>query len=124
LTPEAILARSDEGLPKLWVIRQALGLRRRRPELFGPAGTYRALGAAGRRADHVVAFCRGDGAITVVPRLVLTLAGDWQDTTVDIPSGLWEHMLTGDRLEGGRVPLAGLLARYPVALLERQEPGP
>jgi hypothetical protein len=33
-------------------------------------------------------------------------------------------MLTGDRLEGGMVPLAGLLARYPVALLERQEPGP
>jgi (1->4)-alpha-D-glucan 1-alpha-D-glucosylmutase len=60
----------------------------------------------------------------VVLRLVLTLAGDWQDTTVDIPSGLWEHMLTGDRLEGGMVPLAGLLARYPVALLERQEPGP
>jgi (1->4)-alpha-D-glucan 1-alpha-D-glucosylmutase len=124
LTPEAILARSDEGLPKLWVIRQALGLRRRRPELFGPAGTYRALWAAGRRADHVVAFCRGDGAITVVPRLVLTLAGDWQDTTVDIPSGRWEHVLTGDRLEGGLVPLAGLLARFPVALLERQGPSP
>jgi (1->4)-alpha-D-glucan 1-alpha-D-glucosylmutase len=124
LSPAAILARSDEGLPKLWVIRQALGLRRRRPELFGPAGAYRALSPAGRRADHVVAFCRGDGAITVVPRLVLTLAGDWQDTTVAIPSGLWEHALTGDRLEGGMLPLASLLARYPVALLERRAPSP
>src|SRR5437899_7334876 len=36
LTPEAILRRSGEGLPKLWVTRQALHFRRRRPELFGP----------------------------------------------------------------------------------------
>jgi (1->4)-alpha-D-glucan 1-alpha-D-glucosylmutase len=120
LTPEEILARSDEGLPKLWVVRQALALRRRCPRLFGPAGTYRALAAAGRRADHVVAFCRGEGAVTAVPRLVLTLANDWQDTTLDIPPGSWENALTGDRLEGGAVRLVDLLARFPVALLERR----
>jgi len=41
LSPEAIRARADEGLPKLWLIRQALHLRRRRPELFGRDATYR-----------------------------------------------------------------------------------
>src|SRR6185295_11194257 len=36
MTPEEILARMEEGLPKLWVIRQGLQLRRRNPEPFGP----------------------------------------------------------------------------------------
>src|SRR5499426_3376302 len=70
-TPERIMARSEEGLPKLWVIRQALQLRRERPAPFGPDGAYRPLAAIGARADHVVAFARGDGAVTLVPRLVM-----------------------------------------------------
>ena len=37
-TPEQVWARVDEGLPKLWLIRQALALRRRQPERFGPQG--------------------------------------------------------------------------------------
>jgi hypothetical protein len=66
----------------------------------------------------VVAFCRGESTLTAVPRLVLTLGGDWQD----ISTGCWENALTGDRLEGGVVRLADLLARSLVALLERLEP--
>ncbi|HEY4589615.1 MAG TPA: malto-oligosyltrehalose synthase, partial [Thermoanaerobaculia bacterium] len=38
MTPEEILARMDEGLPKLWLIHQGLHLRRRSPEAFGPDG--------------------------------------------------------------------------------------
>ncbi|MGH9152851.1 MAG: malto-oligosyltrehalose synthase, partial [Acidimicrobiales bacterium] len=34
LGPEAVLARADEGLPKLTVVREALQLRRRRPGAF------------------------------------------------------------------------------------------
>src|SRR5258705_54332 len=63
-TPDQIMARSDEGLPKLWVIRQALHLRRLRPALFGGDGAYRPLAAIGARSGHVVAVARGDGAIT------------------------------------------------------------
>src|SRR4029077_5886502 len=37
-TPEDIWRRIDEGLPKLWTIRQALGLRRGGPELAGAGG--------------------------------------------------------------------------------------
>ena len=73
-TPEAILGRSDEGLPKLWLTRQALHLRRRRPELFGPEGDYTPIEAKGPKADHVVAFGRGDGCVTVAARLPLRLA--------------------------------------------------
>ncbi|HSF42047.1 MAG TPA: malto-oligosyltrehalose synthase [Thermoanaerobaculia bacterium] len=119
MTPEEILARMDEGLPKLWVIRQALHLRRRRPVLFGPQGDYRPLAARGSKAGHAVAFQRGDGAIAVAPRLVIGLGGDWGDTVLDISAGPWRNELTGEEIGGGETRLAELLARFPVALLTR-----
>ncbi len=117
-TPEQVLARGDEGLPKMWTIRQALQLRRSRPEVFAE-GDYRALSAAGEKAGHVFAFARGREAVTVVPRLVLKLAGEWGNTRLELPAGRWRNELTGEDVEGGNRPLAGLLARFPVALLSR-----
>jgi (1->4)-alpha-D-glucan 1-alpha-D-glucosylmutase len=119
ITPEEIWARIDAGLPKLWVIKQALSLRRCQPVLFEPEASYTPLMASGARAEYVVAFARGQGIITVVPRLVIGLQGDWADTTLDLPAGRWRHELTGDKVEGGTVRLAELLARFPVALLTR-----
>jgi (1->4)-alpha-D-glucan 1-alpha-D-glucosylmutase len=119
-TPEEIWARLDEGLPKLWVIRQALALRRRQPELFGPQGDYQPLLAQGARAEHVVAFTRGGRAVTIVPRLVLGLHDDWADTVIELPTGWWRNQLTGDEVRGGVVRLAELLARFPVSLLVRK----
>ncbi len=122
VTPEQIMARSDEGLPKLWVIRQALRLRRLRPAPFGADGAYRPLAADGARADHVVAFARGDGAVTVVPRLVMRLEDSWLNTTLELPSGAWRNELTGDVVQGVE-RLTDLLARFPVALFSRVEAG-
>jgi (1->4)-alpha-D-glucan 1-alpha-D-glucosylmutase len=120
-TPEVIWGRMDEGLPKLWVIRQALALRRRQPALFGPQAEYQPLSGRGARAEHVVAFARGGRVITVVPRLVIGLKGHWADTTIEIPHGAWHNELTGDEVRGGAVRLAELLARFPVGLLLREE---
>src|SRR5262249_37588314 len=117
LAPEAILARADEGLPKLWVIRQALALRRRVPALFGRAGAYRALPARRARAAHVAPFLRGRRSVTVVPRLVLRLGGAWGDTVLPLPPARWRNELTGEHVDGGDLSLASLLARFPVALL-------
>jgi (1->4)-alpha-D-glucan 1-alpha-D-glucosylmutase len=39
-TPEAILAGMDRGLPKLWVIRRALALRKQHPEWFDAGSGY------------------------------------------------------------------------------------
>ncbi|MFL6196180.1 MAG: malto-oligosyltrehalose synthase, partial [Thermoanaerobaculia bacterium] len=50
MTPEEILARMDDGLPKLWLIQQGLHLRRRRPGAFGTDADYRPLRAQGPRA--------------------------------------------------------------------------
>jgi (1->4)-alpha-D-glucan 1-alpha-D-glucosylmutase len=116
---EAILARADEGLPKLWLIHQGLQLRRRLPEAFGPEGDYAPLPVSGARAGHAVAFARGGEVAVIVPRLPLRLGGDWQGTTVTLPPGSWRNELTALEVAGGERPVAELLARFPVALLAR-----
>jgi (1->4)-alpha-D-glucan 1-alpha-D-glucosylmutase len=121
ITAEQAWSRRDEGLAKLWVVRRALGLRGRRPAAFGPAGCYEPLAARGSRARHAVAFLRGGEVATVVPRLVIRLAGDWSETTLALPEGAWRNELTGEAVAGGNVRLADLLARFPVALLAREE---
>jgi (1->4)-alpha-D-glucan 1-alpha-D-glucosylmutase len=125
LDVDAIWARADEGLPKLWLTRQALCLRRERPDVLGPGASYQPLGPTGRRAEHVVAFLRGGVATTGVPRLVMGLGGvrarwDWGDTALELPAGRWENVLDGATHRGGRLPVAELLARFPVALLTRR----
>ena len=120
-TPEQIWARLDEGLPKLWLIRQTLALRRRQPERFGPQSDYQPLLAKGERAAHVVAFMRGNGVVTVVPRLVLGLNGNWGSTTLKMSDGTWRNALTGDDVDGHVTRMADVLARFPVALLTRRE---
>jgi (1->4)-alpha-D-glucan 1-alpha-D-glucosylmutase len=121
LTVEQIVARAEEGLPKLWLIRQALDLRRRRPHLFGSDGSYRPLYAHGERAAHAIAFSRGDGAIVVAPRLPIGLGCDWGDTIIRLPLGRWNNVLTGDVFDGGETPLADVMRRFPVCLLAGEE---
>jgi (1->4)-alpha-D-glucan 1-alpha-D-glucosylmutase len=92
-SPEQVLAGMDEGLPKLWVVQQALALRRRLPHCFGPAAAaaYCPLPLRGARATHAVAYSRGGAVAVVVPRLVLGLAGDWGDTEVELPATATRH---------------------------------
>jgi len=120
LTPEAIWRRAASGLPKLFLIKQALHLRRRRPALFARGASYQPLLAEGEKADRVVAFVRGGGALTVTPRLVIGLHGEWGETRLNVPDGDWKDVFTGQPVRAGRVRVAELLAPFPVALLERQ----
>jgi (1->4)-alpha-D-glucan 1-alpha-D-glucosylmutase len=122
----------EDHRSKLHVIRVALAARRRHPDLF--AGGYRALGAVGAYARHVVAFARlaaGSLAITVVPRLTLSIAGSgaapvgsaWRDTALLLPptGGRLVDTVTGRAVsipaDGGPVAMQTLLATFPVALL-------
>ncbi|HYI23453.1 MAG TPA: malto-oligosyltrehalose synthase [Candidatus Limnocylindrales bacterium] len=116
-TAAEALSEPDEGLPKIWLIRRVLEVRRRWPELFGDASSYAPMFAEGARADHVVAFARGGEAVVVAPRLVARVAGDWQDTSLTLGPGAWEDQLTGTRHEGGSIPVAALFETFPVALL-------
>ncbi len=116
-SPEEVLAGMDRGLPKLFAIQRALALRRRRPEVFGAAGAYRPLEVSGAKAAHAVAYLRGEKAVTVVPRLVIGLGGDFGDTAIELAPGRYRNELTGDATAGGRVRLKDLLRRFPAALL-------
>ena len=113
-----VMARSDDGLPKLLVTREALALRARRPDAFGRGSTYRPLPVTGKKAGHVVAFGRSEVAATVAPRLVLGLHGQWERTSVELPPGRWRNVFTADEVDGGAVEVAELLRSFPVALLE------
>jgi (1->4)-alpha-D-glucan 1-alpha-D-glucosylmutase len=109
MTVEETMQRMDEGLPKLWVVKQALSVR----EKFGP---YAPLPVSGEAQDEVVAFSRGDVAV-IVARSARDI-GSWGDTTVDLPSRKnWRNLLTGDELAQSPVSLSGLFLRFPVALL-------
>lgn len=115
LSPEAICARSDEGLPKLWLTYCALHLRRRRPGAF--EGDYTPLHARGAEAGHLLAFLRGGEVITAVP-LLRCGRTTWAATTLPLPTGRWRNVLTGDDL-AGEAAAGDLFARFPVALLEQ-----
>jgi (1->4)-alpha-D-glucan 1-alpha-D-glucosylmutase len=122
LQPAAIWARLDDGLPKLWVIRQALHLRDAEPQLFGRDGSYRPILARGAGARHVVAFARRERAVTIVPRLPITLGGSWDDTELDLGSGRWHDLLSGETHGGGVARLGRLLDTFPLALLVNEAP--
>ena len=121
-TPEEIWARIEEGLPKLWVIRQTLKQRQER-QLFAPEDNYRALACLGAKSSHVVVVARGERAVTVVPRLVLKLGREWGDTNVELTAGRWRNVFTDETFTGGQQRIAALLKRFPVALLTQDGGG-
>ncbi len=113
-------ALADMSHPKMRVVREALRLRRERPEVF-LSGTYRPLPADGTRAQHLVAFARGDDVVVAVSRWTVRLdETGWQDTTVTLPDGAWTDRLTG-AVHRGAAPAADLFGELPVALLERAD---
>jgi (1->4)-alpha-D-glucan 1-alpha-D-glucosylmutase len=142
--PSSLLRSMLEGLPdgraKLFVTWKALQVRRDHEELFRD-GEYVPLRVTGERAANICAFARrhrGTLSITVVPRLYLRLLGErealpegaavWGDTALELPKQ-WDapialrNLLDGTTVAtaqtGPRIllPVAQLLARFPVALL-------
>jgi len=112
--PARRAALSDGGHPKMRVVTEALRLRRERPETF-LAGGYRPVPADGTRAEHLVAFGRGQDVVVAVSRWTTRLT-EWGDTTVTLAEGTWTDRLSG-RTHSGTVPAAELFGDLPVALL-------
>ena len=130
-----MLESPGDGRLKLWVVSRALELRRSQSDLFA-CGDYAALGVAGQRSRHVVAFARrhqGSGAIVIAGRLYASLgltagasplgATIWDDTRVEVPFPApavpVSNVLTGDSIDlaGGTAALAQVFAKLPCALL-------
>ncbi|MEN9936513.1 MAG: hypothetical protein RLZZ387_3092 [Chloroflexota bacterium] len=131
-----LMEHSADGCIKLYLVTEALDLRRRRERLFAE-GDYRPLEARGGKQEHAVAFARALGEeeiVAVAPRLVVGLTDGeerlpvgevWGDTRLtlthaelgrryrDVLTGA-EHIVTPE----GDLALADVLATLPVALLE------
>ena len=117
LKPAEIMARMNEGLPKLWIIYRALVLRKEHPEWFGAAAGYEPVHATGADAERVIAYRRGDALLTVAQRW--SRSGPIEDAALELPPGKWRNHLTGEDYDGGRQAVSSLLQIFPVALLMR-----
>jgi (1->4)-alpha-D-glucan 1-alpha-D-glucosylmutase len=129
----------EDGRAKLLVVRSALVLRERWPEVF-QQGSYLPLAVKGEHAAHLCAYARIAGGrivITVAPRFFARLPGEadilplgekvWGDTAVDMPfyrrDNQYTCAFTGkvlkleQRLSGWRLPAAQVLAEFPVGLI-------
>jgi (1->4)-alpha-D-glucan 1-alpha-D-glucosylmutase len=93
----AALRTPDAETAKLYVLREALALRRRRPDAF--AAGYEPLPAA----EGTCAFRRGDDVVVAVP-----VRGE--EPEFDVPPGRWSDVLPA---------VEAALGGYRVALLER-----
>ncbi len=129
----------EDGQAKLLIIRSALALRKRWPDVF-QKGKYLRLPVKGEHAVHLCAYARIDGrhmVITLAPRFFAQLpsAADtlplgekiWGNTTVDLPfhrqDNRYTCVFTGKVLKphqwrsGWCLTIAELLADFPVGLI-------
>ena len=118
-TVEQVMARTDEGLPKLWLIKQGLTLRNQHPEWFGAEARCAALPLLADAA--AIGLQRGDNVIAIAPRSTMRTRERWAQIEVELPAGHWRNILTGECWEGAPLKLKQLLARFPVALLAHAE---
>jgi (1->4)-alpha-D-glucan 1-alpha-D-glucosylmutase len=109
----------DSGLPKLWMTSRVLALRRRRAADFLPESRYQPLVAQGAHLGNLLAFRRGENLIAAVPRFNMTVHGNWGDTRLPLPRGVWVNAFTDARLQGDLGP-DELFGAFPVALLIRE----
>jgi (1->4)-alpha-D-glucan 1-alpha-D-glucosylmutase len=129
----------EDGRAKLLVVRSALALRERWPEVF-QQGKYLPLAVKGEHAAHLCAYARIAGGrivITVAPRFFAQLLGEadmlplgakvWGDATVDMPFHRHDNQYTcaftgkvlklEQRLSGWSLLVAQVLAEFPVGLI-------
>ena len=111
---------------KLRLTRKLLEIRSRYRELLTNA-QYVPLHARGHRSGSVFAFARGSRLVVAIPRLYARVMGPdgslgqegWGDTELELPSGRWSNVLGDTRPIQGRLILASLPDRLPIAVLER-----
>jgi (1->4)-alpha-D-glucan 1-alpha-D-glucosylmutase len=109
------------GMPKLWMTARLLAVRRERADDFSAQSKYQPLVAQGSHLGRLLAFRRGENLIAIVPRFTMTLAGDWDDTRLPLPGGVWRNCFT-DQIIQREISPGELFQSFPVALLIRESP--
>ncbi len=120
LSAPEVLAEWDSGLPKLWMTARILRVRGERAADFSEQSKYQPLVAQGTHLGRLLAFRRGENLIAVVPRFTRVLGGEWGDTRLPLPGGVWRNCLTEATVQREVVP-DELFKTFPVALLIRED---
>jgi (1->4)-alpha-D-glucan 1-alpha-D-glucosylmutase len=120
LTAAEVVRDWDSGLPKLWMTARVLKLRGALADDFKADSKYQPLVGQGTHLGNLLAFRRGDNLIAVVPRFNMTIKGDWGDTRLPLPRGVWKNCFTEARVRDGAPP-DELFGAFPVALLHRED---
>lgn len=116
----ALLARKDDGLVKMFLLREGLRQRRLTPELFLAGASYAPVQIEGPRSQHVVAFMRereGRVLVAAAARFFSRLPsepGTWHGTRLVLPLScrtrvfrdIFTHRRVRAQLTGGRLALA------------------
>jgi (1->4)-alpha-D-glucan 1-alpha-D-glucosylmutase len=84
----------DADARKLWLIRELLALRARRPDAFA-GGAYTPLEAG----PDAVAFARGDDVVVALP----LRDGGLDTLALELPPGRWRPVFEADRLPGAQI---------------------
>ncbi|HKX30956.1 MAG TPA: malto-oligosyltrehalose synthase [Blastocatellia bacterium] len=130
----------EDGRIKMFLTRRALQFRRAHHDLF-MNGEYQPLSVTGRLKNHVLAFARitpTDSVIIAAARFFTSLGVPerlpigqevWEEAAITLDKrlirGSYRNVLTGEVLTldpkttRGRLALAEVFARLPVAMLER-----
>ncbi len=117
---DEIVKRMDSGMPKLWIIHQALTIRRRHPEWFDERSSYTPLPASGSKAMHVIAFLRAGSVAAIVPRWNVRLGGGLGTTTVELPQTRWKRSADSRNIEWGSSSSMGLLPAIPGRRIDQE----
>jgi (1->4)-alpha-D-glucan 1-alpha-D-glucosylmutase len=113
-----IFAEMEKGLPKIFVIKKLLELRKHYPA-FNEPDSYSALEVNGSEAENIVAFRRGNNILVVVPRLSTKSRNKILDARVLFPEGEWENVFTKQIYKSGFRKMKELFKVFPVAVLVR-----
>jgi len=140
-----LIQRRHDGTLKLFTIWRALTCRQQHPEVFSQ-GAYVPLTPTGARQDNVCAFARHLPGVTIIAvasrfmtqftqgdHPLLTESLKWEDTalplTPDLNQGRYRNLLTNDLLDWNQspaegLPMATILGRLPIALLQFEHGNP
>lgn len=113
-----ILRNYEEGLPKLFVIKRILELRRQ-CHVFNEPGSYRPIEILGSYAENIIAFGRGCRIVVVVPIRRLEIGKGWDNTRLILEDGEWRNIFSEKFFKGGTHKIRDLLKDFPVAVLVR-----
>ena len=115
---QSILEAYDEGLPKMFIIKKILEIRKK-DFSFNSRDSYREIRASGTCSDNVLSYIRGKNLIVVVPRLLLKIKKQWKNTKLNLPKGEWINIFSEKTFPSGAISVENILKDFPVAVLKR-----